>query len=165
MIELLEVRAAEEYGVARQLFEEYARIITEHLCFQRFAEELEALPLMYGAPTGALLLARSAGQDVGCVGIRRLDEDACEMKRLYVKPAFRGLGIGKRLVEAAVAQAQLLGYSIMRLDTLDTMAPARALYEAVGFQYRTPYNRNISEHVRHMERALHRQAVSPGMRT
>lgn len=154
MVEIVQVQTTPAYETARQLFEEYARIIAEHLCFQRFAEELEALPSMYGPPAGALLLARSSGTDAGCVGVRRLEEGVCEMKRLYVRPEHRGQGIGRRLVEAAVEKALHLGYGTMRLDTLYTMEPARALYEAVGFQYRSPYNGNRSEDVRHMELAL-----------
>jgi ribosomal protein S18 acetylase RimI-like enzyme len=146
----------EEFAIARELFVEYQRAIGVDLCFQSFSEELERLPEMYGHPTGALFLAvRSAdGQTVGCVGLRRLEPGVCEMKRLYVKPAARGHGVGRQLVAALLAEARKLQFDRMRLDTLATMTEAQALYESLGFRDIPPYNQHPVEGTRYLELPL-----------
>lgn len=118
----------------RGLFLEYAKALGFSLCFEGFDAELAALPGAYGPPSGALLVARKDGRAVGCVGIRPIGEDCCEMKRLYLRPEYRGGGAGRRLAEAAIAAARRAGHRRIRLDTLDSMHAARAIYAGLGFR-------------------------------
>lgn len=124
---------SDDIGHVRSLFVEYGQSLGFSLCFQGFDAELAALPGRYGPPDGALLLARAAGAVAGCVGLRSLGDGICEMKRLYVRPAFRRTGAGRRLAEAIVAEGRRLGYRSMRLDTLSSMVEANRLYGALGF--------------------------------
>ncbi len=144
------------FADARTLFEEYAAQLGVDLCFQGFSAELAVLPEMYGPPAGRLLLATDGTQVLGCIGIRRLksDPDTCEMKRLYVREAARGTGLGRRLAEASLVAARELGYRRMVLDTLATMTAARGLYEQLGFIDRTPYYDNPTPGVSYLERSL-----------
>lgn len=135
----------------RELFEEYAASLRFDLDFQDFAAELESLPGDYAPPAGCLLLAIHDGQTVGCVGLRPLEAEICEMKRLYVRPQFRGLGAGHALAEAIVGQARAIGYARMRLDTIIEMDKAQSLYEKLGFVDIAPYRHNPLEGVRYME--------------
>ena len=125
----------------RLLFEEYAQSLGIDLGFQDFAAELSGLPGAYARPSGVLLLA-TAARAVGCVAVRRLDPDVCEMKRLYVRPEGRGHAAGRALAEAAIAFATTAGYHAMRLDTLPTMTGAQALYRQLGFRDVPPYRFN-----------------------
>ncbi|MGZ5181956.1 MAG: GNAT family N-acetyltransferase [Ramlibacter sp.] len=130
----------------REIFREYALGLGVDLCFQGFEQELAALPGDYAPPRGALLLATVDGAVAGCVALRPLDSsdypNAAEMKRLYVRKAFRGFGLGRQLAEAALDAARQAGYACVLLDTLDDMEAARALYEDLGFAPIDPYYHN-----------------------
>lgn len=135
-----------ELDAVRAIFREYATSLTVDLAFQDFESELAALPGDYGAPRGLLLLASVDGAIAGCCALRPLDgcdyPNAAEMKRLYVRPAFRGLGLGRELAEATLDAARLAGYASVLLDTLDEMESARALYAELGFEEIPPYYHN-----------------------
>jgi putative acetyltransferase len=118
----------------RSLFQEYADSLDFELDFQDFRQELETLPGKYAPPLGSILVAKENGETVGCVAVRPLGEEICEMKRLYVKPAHRGKKVGQELAFAIIEEAKRLGYRAMRLDTVVAMKEASALYRALGFQ-------------------------------
>jgi ribosomal protein S18 acetylase RimI-like enzyme len=136
------VEDAPAIDVVRVLFREYAESLGFSLDFQDFESEVAALPGVYAPPRGALLVARVDGNPAGCVGVRPLDETTCEMKRLYVRQAYRGRGLGRRLAEAAIAAARRRGYRTMRLDTVPGMEAAQALYRELGFVEIAPYTAN-----------------------
>lgn len=138
-VELVQVDAA-SVDEARQLFGEYAAAIGVDLEYQGFSAELAALPAPYQPPRGALLIARDAGRCAGCVALRSLDAGCAEMKRLYVRDAWRGTGLGRRLVEAIVRQARELHYTELRLDTLPSMTAAQRLYASIAFREIPAYN-------------------------
>jgi GNAT superfamily N-acetyltransferase len=140
-IELIQATLPEHIEQARSLFLEYGSSLGFSLCFQSFDEELKTLPGAYGPPSGRLLLARHAGHAAGCVALRKLEAGICEMKRLYVRPADRGKGLGQILVERIIAEARIIGYERMRLDTIESaMKDAIALYRRMGFQEIAPYS-------------------------
>jgi ribosomal protein S18 acetylase RimI-like enzyme len=124
---------------ARVLFREYAAWLRVDLCFQNFAEELAGLPGLYAPPRGRLFLAWLNREPAGCVALRPIQDSLCEMKRLFVRPAFRRQNVGRRLAEHTIAEARLIGYSGMVLDTLSSMEPAIRLYESLGFLRRSAY--------------------------
>lgn len=138
----------------RALLREYAASLGFKLCFQSFDEELASLPGAYGPPRGACLIAENGGELAGVVALRDLGESACEMKRLYVRPAFRGRGAGRDLALAIIGEARLRGYTVMRLDTVASMAAAQGLYEALGFRDIPPYYDNPVPGARFMELRL-----------
>jgi GNAT superfamily N-acetyltransferase len=128
------VRSAEDLAATVTLFEAYAASLGINLSYQNFIEEMAAMPGKYAPPKGELLLARgSDGAALGCVGLRPLADNCCEMKRLYVTPKGRGLGLGKALAERVIAEARRIGYREMRLDTLPSLIAAIALYDSMGF--------------------------------
>ncbi|MFH1983377.1 MAG: GNAT family N-acetyltransferase [Pseudomonadota bacterium] len=144
-----------QFQQAAGLFQEYAAGLGFDLAFQGFDAELENLPVMYGPPDGCLLLVMSpGGEAVGCVGLRRLADGACEMKRLYVKPDIHGQGLGRRLAEAVIAEARALGYAAVRLDTVAEMAAANALYLSLGFRPIPAYRYNPLETAAYYELPL-----------
>lgn len=130
---IVDTRSAAQIEMASRLFLEYAEELNVDLCFQGFAEELEDLPGKYGSPDGALLLAMEDRQAVGCVALRRFSSTDAEMKRLYIQPAHRRLGLGRVLAQRIIERARELGYRRIVLDTLDTMHGAKALYRSLGF--------------------------------
>jgi len=138
------VPAGSEEAIAevRDLFVEYADGLGFDLCFQDFGRELADLPADYVPPDGVLLLAYCDSEVAGCVALRRLDEQTCEMKRMYVRPEHRGQHIGRKLAEAVIAAAHRIGYRHMRLDTLPSMEPAIELYRSLGFRQIEPYRHN-----------------------
>lgn len=140
--ELTEASRPLDFAAARELFLEYAAQLQIDLCFQGFAAELDRLTTVYAPPSGCLILARSGDHPIGCGAIRRLSGDACEMKRLYLRPQARGTGLGRTLAERLVFRAKALGYARMYLDTLLDMHPARTLYVSLGFRETGPYYDN-----------------------
>lgn len=146
LIQLVSPRTAKDLDALRGIFREYAEGLGVDLCFQSFDQELASLPGDYAPPRGALLTAMVDGALAGCCALRPLDSsdypNAAEMKRLYVRPAFRGLGLGRQLAEATLDAARQAGYTSVLLDTLDDMEAARALYEDLGFEAIPPYYHN-----------------------
>jgi GNAT superfamily N-acetyltransferase len=138
----------------RALLRAYAASLPFELDFQDFDRELAELPGAYAPPRGALLVARVGGEAIGCVAVRPLTGDTCEMKRLFVLPAARGTGLGRRLAVAIVTEARRLGYARMRLDTTPGMETAQALYEELGFEEIAPYTRNPVVGTRFLELQL-----------
>ena len=142
-IEIQAASAPSQLDDARLLFREYATRLGVDLCFQDFEAELAGLPGAYASPEGVLLLASVEEALAGCGALRALPEvdhpDACEMKRLYVRPAFRRFGLGRRLAQELIDHALRTGYSTLLLDTLDDMEAARGLYESLGFEEVPPY--------------------------
>lgn len=142
-MKLIQATTQEDIQQARQLFEEYASGLGISLCFQNFDRELEELPGGYAPPSGRLFLAIEGDEVMGCVALRRIGDGVGEMKRLYVRPAFRGRGLGQTLTERLIAEALLIGYASLRLDTLPgKMDQAIAMYRSLGFQEIAPYYQN-----------------------
>jgi GNAT superfamily N-acetyltransferase len=145
-IQFISPASQDEHDIARQIFIEYAQSLKVDLCFQDFDAELHNLPGDYAEPRGALILALVDGEPAGCCALRPLDNvdypNASEMKRLYVRKAFRGFGLGRQLAEVILDAARRAGYGCVLLDTLDDMEAARALYTDLGFEEIPPYYHN-----------------------
>ncbi len=151
----------EDMATLRALFLEYQDWLGVDLCFQGFEAELAGLPGNYAPPAGGVWLARVEGALAGCVGFRPHEGGACEMKRLWLRPAFRGLGLGRRLAETSIAAAGRAGYRTMCLDTLGFMDQARALYQTLGFHEIPAYYDNPLEDVRYLELDLRGVEAGP----
>lgn len=140
---------------ARELFLEYATSLGFSLCFQNFDKELANLPGDYSPPDGRLLLAEYNGRLAGCVALHKLEASICEMKRLYLRPAFRGKGLGRVLADRIIAEARQIGYQRMRLDTVEpVMKDAVAMYRRIGFREIAPYCTNPIAGALYMELGL-----------
>jgi putative acetyltransferase len=132
---MTQVESPAQIEQARELFLEYAKSLGFSLCFQSFDQELAGLPGDYAPPDGRLLLAEYRGQLAGCIALHRLGPGICEMKRLYLRPPFRGKGLGRVLAEAVIAEARVIGCRKMRLDTVEPVMPnAVAMYRRLGFK-------------------------------
>jgi len=142
VLRIVPVSSQEDLALARALFVEYSRSIGFDLSFQNFKTEFDGLPGDYAPPGGALVLAWFGNEVAGCIALRGWSGETCEMKRLYVRPRFRGKGIGRALAIWTIANARELGYKRMRLDTVPSMAEAIAMYETLGFKEIEPYRYN-----------------------
>ncbi len=141
-LSIVEAGSSDELEEARTLFQEYAESLGPDPCLQDFAEELATLPGRYARPQGRLLLAMVGDDVAGCAALRFLDDETGEMKRVYVRPAFRGLGLGRKLAESILHESRAAGYRRVRLDTLRTMVEAQQLYRGLGFREIPPYGDN-----------------------
>lgn len=157
-MQIVTAHSPRHFDAARTLFQEYAKSLGVDLCFQGFDAELATVDRMYAPPGGSLLLAIDGNVFAGCVAVRALagahEAATCEMKRLYVRPAYRGTGLGRRLAEEVLHAGRRLGYARIVLDTLATMDRARALYGLLGFREIRSYYANPLEGVRYMEAQL-----------
>jgi len=149
--QIVQVISPEQIQIVKELFLEYARSLNFNLCFQNFDKEVAALPGEYASPDGLLLLVKVDQKDAGCVALRKIDGSTCEMKRLYVRPEFRGKGLGRQLAIAVIGEAIKIGYSSMRLDTIPSMEEAIPLYRSLGFREIKPYRLNPIENAIYME--------------
>ena len=138
-MQISQATTPDQISAMRGLLEEYAAWLDVDLCFQGFAQELATLPGAYAPPRGRLFLATTTEGPAGCVALRPIGDAACEMKRLFVRPSYRRQGLGRTLAECLIVEAQQIGYSTMRLDTLAFMHDSIRLYEAVGFVRRSAY--------------------------
>jgi ribosomal protein S18 acetylase RimI-like enzyme len=153
-MEVIEAHSEPYVEEVRAIFKEYADWLGVDLCFQDFERELAELPGNYAPPSGRLLLAIEGDKIAGCVALRKWGTGACEMKRLYVRDAFRGKGLGRTLATMVINEARKIGYKWMRLDTLPSMIGANRLYESLGFVEIEPYRHNPIQGARFMELAL-----------
>lgn len=154
-MEIFQAHSAADIETARQLFSEYAAALNISLCFQNFDQEVSGLPGRYAPPAGRLLLAVDGEEVAGCIALRPLDGNDCEMKRLYVRPQFRGHQLGGKLVTAIIEAAREIGYDYMRLDTLPgKMDRAITLYRSIGFREIQPYYHHPVAGALFMELAL-----------
>ncbi|HAF15347.1 MAG TPA: GNAT family N-acetyltransferase [Blastocatellia bacterium] len=162
-MKLIQAKSPEEIQEARELFAEYAAWLGLDLCFQNFDKELAHLPGDYSPPEGHLFLATETDQVAGCAALRKIGADVCEMKRLYVRPAFRGSGLGRKLAEAIIETAREIGYRRIRLDTLPgKMDQAIRMYRSLGFRDIEPYYNNPVEGAAFMELLLDQErGVNP----
>jgi ribosomal protein S18 acetylase RimI-like enzyme len=154
MMRIVHAQTEEHYKCIRTLFLQYAESLDFDLGFQHFEDELDKLPGDYAPPHGCLMLAEDSEKWVGCVALRCLEDDICEMKRLYVLPDYRGRGIGKILAQAVIHEARIKGYVKMRLDTVESMHAARALYASLGFYVIESYRYNPIDGASYLELLL-----------
>jgi putative acetyltransferase len=154
-LSFVQVESPGQVAQARELFIEYAQSLGFSLCFQNFDQELAGLPGDYAPPDGRLILAEFECRAAGCVALHKLESGVCEMKRLYLRPEFRGKGLGRALAERIIAEALQIGYRRMRLDTVEpVMKDAVAVYRKLGFKEIAPYRMNPIEGAKYMELEL-----------
>jgi ribosomal protein S18 acetylase RimI-like enzyme len=158
MLTIVQAETQQQLEDARVIFREYAAWLNVDLCFQGFEQELASLPGKYAKPEGRLYLAMFGEQLAGCIALRKLEEGVCEMKRLFVREAYRGHKIGVSLIDVLLAEARVSGYTRMRLDTFPSMKQAVALYQAYGFQPIAPYYHNPHRETMFLELLLIDQA-------
>ncbi|HWL08197.1 MAG TPA: GNAT family N-acetyltransferase [Planctomicrobium sp.] len=151
---IIPVQSQQEIDIIRNLFMEYARSLDFDLGFQNFEDELSELPGRYASPDGRLLLGLVGDEPAGCVALRKLAPEICEMKRLWVRPSFRGKGLGRQLAAAVIEEAVTAGYHLMRLDTVASMSSAVSLYRQIGFYETTPYTHNPLSNALFLEKSL-----------
>ena len=155
-ISICAVENAAQIEEIKALFREYEKFLDVDLCFQGFEEELATLPGKYAPPTGELLIAMVDDRVAGCVGVRPIEPGVCEMKRLYVRPEFRGLGLGRDLAERIIAVSRKMGYRQMKLDTLGFLEAAIHVYRSLGFREIGSYYNNPLEEVMYWQLDLDR---------
>ena len=154
-LQIRQTESAAEIALVRELFLEYAQSLGFSLCFQSFDQELAGLPGDYAPPEGRLLLLVRQNDPAGCVALHKIDAEICEMKRLYVRPKFHGMGLGKILADQIIADARKIGYTRLRLDTVEPMMrTAVAMYRNLGFREIAPYRENPIDGALYMELEL-----------
>jgi ribosomal protein S18 acetylase RimI-like enzyme len=141
-MKIIHVRTAAQINEIRKLFREYEKFLCIDLSFENFEEEIAELPGKYAPPDGTIILAMDGKQAVGCVALRKIEDGVCEMKRLFVRENHRGIGLGRKLAVSIINEAKEIGYSYMRLDTLETLKDAIRLYNSLGFRNIEPYYHN-----------------------
>lgn len=151
MLKIIPAESPQQLETVRRIFREYEEFLGFDLCFQDFENELASLPGKYAPPSGRLYLAEYDNRLAGCVALKKIAPDICEMKRLYVKPEFRGLKLGRQLAEWIVTEGRKIGYKKMRLDTLQRLQAALKLYRSMGFVETEPYVHNPHQDVVFME--------------
>ena len=154
MINYINANTDEDYSNAAILFKEYAALLNIDLSFQQFDDELMNLKTMYVAPEGGIILCKAENEFIGCTGIRKIDSNIAELKRMFVKPGYQNQGIGKALLQKAVDLARTLNYNAIRLDTLNRMTAAISLYKKHGFYEIPPYYQNPNETAVYFEMKL-----------
>lgn len=155
MFSLSQAHSKEAFEIAKNLFNEYAEELGIDLSFQNFSKELEEVEIEYAPPQGALFLAHNEGKEaIACFAIRKWEGEICELKRMYIRKAFRGKGLGKKLLLKSIEQAKTLGYEKMRLDTLPSMRAAIELYRSVGFVEIEAYRYNPISGTKYFEKEL-----------
>ena len=159
MIKIVEANTKELIERAKELIREYAQSLEFVLEFQDFDKKMEDFPGQYVSPRGCLFIALNEDQPIGCVAFRNLEQGVCEMKRLYVKPDFRGQKAGKLLAEVVIKTAKVMGYNYIRLDTVPSMKQANMLYNALGFKQIAPYRFNPIEGATFFELNLKKEIV------
>lgn len=153
-IEINKISSEQDLEDVKQLFREYVAFLQVNLDFQGFEEELAKLPAKYAEPEGCMFLAKVNAQPAGCVALWKLEDGICEMKRLYVKPEFQGLGLGKMLSQRLMEEAQIKAYHTMKLDTLKRLVSANKLYQNLGFSETKPYNFNPEPDIVYFEKKI-----------
>lgn len=154
VIELIQVESEEHLDCIRELFKEYEKSLGFNLDFQDYKKELAKLPGEYAAPDGRILLVFYKDKVAGCVALRKHEQGICEMKRMYVRPQYRRKGIGRAMAQKIIEEARAHGYERMRLDTINTMKEAIALYRSLGFKETEPYRHNPIKGASYMELSL-----------